>query len=718
MITIPAVRHMTITLLRLLLIACLLLAWAGLPGSTYSAPASVTWYVGINGASDSYACTTPAQPCEHIQTVFNRAASGDTVRIAAGTYYGTLLISDKSLTVIGAGAATTILDGQLQGTVLTVAASGGSLKTISLSGVTIQNGQTSTLGGGVSVSAQNVSLIISDSNILNNIAQHGGGIFNQGIMKLQNVAIRANKANGAEGGGIWNTGYSDLTGVTIANNQAPRGGGISSINSLTITSSLIDNNQALGQYGGGIFNRSSASKLTLVNSTISRNQAVGTYGGGVANEGTFIGSGLIFTGNLALNLGGGVFNSSGGHVDLSSSSFNNNTALDGGGGLANVGVMQVAQANVRSNVSNKAGGGLYNDVGGNLTVGSTNIFSNTATSLQGGGISNAGMLTLTQSLLALNVASVKSGGGLYNGDTGTAQLTNVTISDNAATAGNGIQNVTGILSIQFSTISNTLNNTGGTVTVAKSILAPGSGAACVGSITSADYNLDVGTSCGLSQTHDLSSQNPQLGPLTDNGGPTLTRAIAFSSPAVDSASTCPSTPIDQRGVVRPQSDFCDRGAYEVVGYTNANALDFGANTCATSTLTINDQFAVGLMQAGVNLSYTGSRTDLTIRLLSPGTARVNLLGPGAQSGQNLNTMFDDSAATGVLQGDQTLGPTFYSYNYKPATALLQMRGVGLKGSWKLEICNKSLLTGGTLNRWVLVVPELSAFKVYLPLVRR
>jgi hypothetical protein len=239
--------------------------------------------------------------------------------------------------------------------------------------------------------------------------------------------------------------------------------------------------------------------------------------------------------------------------------------------------------------------------------------------------------------------------------------------------------------------------------------------------------VDTGTSCGFgAANHDLSSTNPQLGPLQDNGGGTLTRAIAFSSPAVDSANSagnvCPQT--DQRGVARPQppssppQSNCDRGAYEVVGYTNANPLDIGPGQCVNSTLTINEKFAIGRLLAGVNLlTYTGSRTNLTIRLLSPGLPKVTLLGPAANSGQNLDTMFDDSASSVVPAGNQDPASPFYDNTYKPSTPLLRVRGTGIKGTWKLEICNAGTAKV-TLNRWVLVVPEISDFKVYLPVFRR
>ena len=69
--------------------------------------------------------------------------------------------------------------------------------------------------------------------------------------------------------------------------------------------------------------------------------------------------------------------------------------------------------------------------------------------------------------------------------------------------------------------------------------------------------------------------NPLLGPLADNGGPTLTRAPQAASPLIDGGNTtCPTPPLgsgplaaDQRGVGRPQGAKCDIGAVEVVQTT-------------------------------------------------------------------------------------------------------------------------------------------------------
>jgi hypothetical protein len=63
-------------------------------------------------------------------------------------------------------------------------------------------------------------------------------------------------------------------------------------------------------------------------------------------------------------------------------------------------------------------------------------------------------------------------------------------------------------------------------------------------------------------TTDQSNTNALLGPLADNGGPTLTHALLAGSPAIDAAvGVCPAT--DQRGVARPQGDGCDAGAFEL-----------------------------------------------------------------------------------------------------------------------------------------------------------
>ena len=105
-----------------------------------------------------------------------------------------------------------------------------------------------------------------------------------------------------------------------------------------------------------------------------------------------------------------------------------------------------------------------------------------------------------------------------------------------------------------------------------------SGGDCAGAgpFTSLGHNLDSDGTCNLGATGDLSSTNPLLTSLQDNGGPTFTHGLLAGSPAIDAGN--PATPgsggnacesTDQRGVTRPQLAACDIGAYEAASGTLA-----------------------------------------------------------------------------------------------------------------------------------------------------
>jgi len=199
----------------------------------------------------------------------------------------------------------------------------------------------------------------------------------------------------------------------------------------------------------------------------------------------------------------------------------------------------------------ESGGGLRSDAA--LTLTAVVMRNNRAFDQDGGAIANfaAGQLQLTNVTLSGNTAAV-SGGAISNFDQATVRLTNVTISGNSAQSGGGIRNLSA-------------------AHIVNSILAKNpTGGNCSGSaVVSHGFNLEDGTFCLLDQPTDLSNTDPLFaGPLSDNGGYTLTVALASGSPAIDAAdnSQCPDT--DQRGFPRPidgNADSiatCDIGAFE------------------------------------------------------------------------------------------------------------------------------------------------------------
>src|SRR5205807_7410420 len=97
--------------------------------------------------------------------------------------------------------------------------------------------------------------------------------------------------------------------------------------------------------------------------------------------------------------------------------------------------------------------------------------------------------------------------------------------------------------------------------------------------------------CGLTGPHDKISTNPQLGALSNNGGPTATLALAPGSPAIDDdpAGGCTDAmsnllTTDQRGVMRPIGPACDAGSFEApLPASNTGGSTGGGGTTGGST---------------------------------------------------------------------------------------------------------------------------------------
>jgi hypothetical protein len=244
-----------------------------------------------------------------------------------------------------------------------------------------------------------------------------------------------------------------------------------------------------------------------------------------------------------------------------------------GGAVFNAGELTINNSLITDNRAKLKGGGIYNS--GNMTINATTIQNNEVNignepNESGGGILNTGTATIIESTIANNIAS-QSAGGI--GNSGSMTITNTTISGNSTTltgiiSGAAIIN-SGSAEISYTTIANNSGTTAGavfstldTIQISNSIIADNPGGDCSYPTSSpiSGPNLDSDGSCtGFTITDD-----PQLGPLADNGGPTETHSIAASSPAKNAATgSCPAT--DQRGEPRPHGSACDLGAYEFTG---------------------------------------------------------------------------------------------------------------------------------------------------------
>ncbi|MDO8432340.1 MAG: choice-of-anchor Q domain-containing protein [Candidatus Binatus sp.] len=178
-----------------------------------------------------------------------------------------------------------------------------------------------------------------------------------------------------------------------------------------------------------------------------------------------------------------------------------------GGGISNSGTLSVSNSTLSNNSisPNLSGGGIFST--GTLTVTNSTFSGNTATNSVGGGIANTGTLTVTNSTFSGN--SAFWGGGIYNGlfslgvhNGATATISNSTLVNNDAAGGGAVFDSGALVTLTSSTL---LGNRGiynffGTFNLSKSILANSSNGNCQsdGSAIADDgYSISDDNSCNF-----------------------------------------------------------------------------------------------------------------------------------------------------------------------------------------------------------------------------
>src|SRR5438093_12083577 len=198
---------------------------------------------------------------------------------------GDLDISEE-LTIVGAGARTTIIDGNRLDRVFDIR----NPVPVSISGVTIRNGLAPGTGDGGGIATVSGPLTLRDVAFVGDSAgRNGGAIFvSGGSTVLTDVAVIGNSAGDA-GGIFMQSGVLSLTNVTISGNSAVNdGGGLQVANvSATLTNVTITANSAAD--GGGIYR--TIATVVLRNAIVANNTAGGNCNTTMVSAGNNLDSG-------------------------------------------------------------------------------------------------------------------------------------------------------------------------------------------------------------------------------------------------------------------------------------------------------------------------------------------------------------------------------------------------------------------------------------------
>ncbi len=300
--------------------------FVGAPGPTY-ANGSDTYYVAQAGTpdGDGSSCTDPdyvGGDQTPIVVAADSAVDGDTIYICAGTYAieSTIDLGAELLTLQGAGASVTILDGRADTQIL-------DCTTATVSGLTFLDGRTvSGEGGGEGPDdggAINCTTVtVTNSTFIGNEASDDGGAISGTTVTVTNSSF-TNNNSADDGGAITADGTVTVTNSTFRNNNGGNGGAISADGTVTVTNSTFIGNDAHSFIGGAI----SADGVTVTNSTFIGNEALV---GGAIYGATFTVTNSTFVGNSA-SYGGAIAAGTG---IITQSRFRRNMASEIGGAVA------------------------------------------------------------------------------------------------------------------------------------------------------------------------------------------------------------------------------------------------------------------------------------------------------------------------------------------------------------------------------------------------
>jgi predicted outer membrane repeat protein len=297
-----------------------------------------------------------------------------------------------------------------------------------------------------------------------------------------------------------------------------------------------------GNHANDVIYIETGRKVLVRNITIRNGDA--NRAGGIYNDGSLTITDSVIEGNHASigggiygSQGGGIYNDSSGVLLLINSTIRSNSA-DTGGGIYQTGTATIRGSTINSNTADN-GGGIYNT--NNLVVVGSTLISNTATAYGGGIYSDSYAFLYSTSVIG-NIADydhdINGGlaGGVYAEPGAHYVVVNSLIAGNTVDGGYTDEDCNGTFELY--------------------------GFNLFGDVTGCNFTGNGGSAWRIVLPNTM-------GPLQNNGGPTLTHALLAGSNAIDNTldqgcvdETNTLLTTDQRGAPRIAGQRCDVGAVE------------------------------------------------------------------------------------------------------------------------------------------------------------
>lgn len=374
-----------------------------------------------------------------------------------------------------------------------------------------------------------------------------------------------------------------------------------------------------------------------------------------------------------------ILQNAGGTLSLDRLTIANGFTPQSGGGVINQagGTLTLNRVTAARNATlTGVGAGVFNEAGATIAAVTDCTFVENTSATFGGGIRNLGHIVRVEGTTFLNNRAIADGGGgLCNFDGSVTDLVvNCTFVGNRGVRGGGICNRAVISVVNCTFVGNTADQADGGGAIRNDFVVM----ALINSVMTGNIANGVPNDIGGAGDIPVKSNNviggdAKLGPLADNGGPTLTVKPLPGSPVLRAGTTVGAPATDQRGRPRPAGGPIDIGAVQVSipavvvvgadagGGPRVQLFDEGSGTPRLDFFAFDPSFRGGVRVAAADVTGDGF-PDL-------------IAGAGSGGGPNVK-VFDGK--TGVLVS------SFFAYEATFSGGVF-VAGGDLDGDGKAEV---------------------------------